>query len=276
MTEPFVLAVSNRKGGSGKTTTSVNLAAEWSSRGLRTLVVDLDTQGHAGFGLGITPVKGAPTAHDIFRAQGFDLSSAVLPTAWPNLWCAPADFLYDGTDGSGNGGEAGLLAARLRDPRIWDAYDIIVLDTPPSLDQVLLNAMAAADGVLIPMLPHALSAEGVKQLARLFYRVASSSNTGLKVIGLLPVMASGRINHHRSVIADVTKQFGPERVLRGIRADIQLAEAFAARRPIRAYAPRSRGALDYSLLADELAKLWRWPDGRPVRPQASAQPVKKV
>jgi chromosome partitioning protein len=276
MTEPFVLAVSNRKGGSGKTTTSVNLAAEWSSRGLRTLVVDLDTQGHAGFGLGITPVKGAPTAHDIFRKAGFDLSSAVLPTAWPNLWCAPADFLYDGTDSSGNGGDAGLLAAQLRDPRIWDAYDIIVLDTPPSLDQVLLNAMAAADGVLIPMLPHALSAEGVKQLARLFYRVASSSNTGLKVIGLLPVMASRRINHHRSVIADVTKQFGPERVLRGIRADIQLAEAFAARRPIRAYALRSRGALDYSLLADELAKLWRWPDGRPVRPQASAQPVKKV
>ncbi|HLN24416.1 MAG TPA: ParA family protein [Patescibacteria group bacterium] len=260
MITPFVLTVSNRKGGSGKTTTAVNLAAEWANRGWRVLVVDLDTQGHAGFGLGITPLKGAATAHDIFRDDGFDIRGAIVPCAWANLWCAPADFLFEGTDGPK---DPGRLAAQLRQPDIAARYDIIILDTPPALDQVLVNAMSAADGVLIPMLPHALSAEGVKQLSRLFYRISTTSNPNLKLIGLVPIMYNARLNHHQSVVSDIARQFGAERVMRGIRVDTKLAEAFAARQPIRISAPRSHGALDYFLLADELAQLWGWRrDGR--------------
>jgi chromosome partitioning protein len=268
MTAPFILAVSNRKGGSGKTTTAVNLAAEWANRGSRVLLVDLDTQGHAGFGLGVVPAKGAPTAHDIFRDPSSDLCRAIVPCAWPNLWCAPADFLFEGAEGPKN---PGLLSAQLRRPHMAERYDIIILDTPPSLDQVLVNAMGAADGVLIPMLPHALSAEGVKQLSRLFYRIATTSNPNLKLIGLLPIMVSARLNHHRSVIADMVRQFGAERVMRGIRVDTKLAESFAARQPIRIYAPRSHGALDYYLLADELAQLWGWRKGGAENAEAQFQ-----
>ncbi|KJS42469.1 MAG: chromosome partitioning protein [Rhodospirillaceae bacterium BRH_c57] len=258
MNTPFVLAVSNRKGGSGKSTSAVNLAAEWANRGSRVLVVDLDTQGHAGFGLGITPDKGAPTAHDIFRDPTLDISDAIVPCTWANLWCAPADFLFEGTD---ERRDPGLLASQLRRPELAAKFDIVILDTPPSLDQLLVNAMSAADGVLIPMLPHALSAEGVKQLSRLFYRIATTSNPGLKLIGLLPIMYNPRLKHHQSVVGDIVRQFGAERVMRGIRVDTKLAEAFAARKPIRYFAPRSHGALDYFLLADELAQMWGWRKG---------------
>jgi chromosome partitioning protein len=253
MSTPFVLSVSNRKGGSGKSTTVVNLAAEWSARGLRVLVVDLDTQGHAGLGLGISAAKGAPTAHDVFRDPGFDLAQAAVASVWDGLACVPADPLFDG-DGRR---DLDIVAQQLRRPAITGNYDVVILDTPPSLDFILMNALAAADGVLIPMLPHALSAEGVKQLSRLFYRIATTANPGLTLIGLLPVTINTRINHHRAVLADIHRQFGAERVLRGIRNDIALAESFAAGIPARIHAPRSRGSMDYFLLADELPRLWR-------------------
>lgn len=265
MTQPFILAISNRKGGTGKTTTTVNLAAEWASRGRRVLVVDLDTQGHSGYGLGIEAAKSGPTAHDLFRDEHFDIRVAVLATAWPNLWCVPANPLYDG---AGPCRDSTRLARQLRRPEMGE-YDVVILDTPPSLDLVLTNAMTAADGILIPLLPHALSAEGVKQLSRLFYKTVTTANPDLKLIGLLPIMASERIGHHRAVITDIARQFGSERMLRPIRSDIQLAAAFAERQPIRCFAPRSRGALDYYLLADELAGLWRWP-ALPVSPPEPA------
>jgi chromosome partitioning protein len=249
-----ILAVSNRKGGSGKTTTAVNLAAEWGARGRRVLLVDLDTQGHAGLGFGVVARRDEPTAHHVFSRPGFALDDAIRPTASPNVAVAPADPLFDGTDVADR--SVAALRRQLGAPAIRARFDLVILDTPPSLDLILVNALVAADSVLIPMIPHALSAEGVRQLTRLFFRVATTVNGGLTLAGLLPVMLNPRTTHHRDTLQEVGTEFGVERLLSGIRSDIQLAEAFASRQPIRDHAPRSRGAADYRVLADELAGLW--------------------
>jgi len=246
-----ILMVCNRKGGTGKTTTAVNLAAEFAARGRRTLLVDLDTQGHAGLGVGLSPpAKGSPTVHDLFRRPDLRLVQVITPTAHPNLWVAPADPLFDGI---GADGDCRRLAREFARAEIADAFDVVVMDTPPSLDIASMNGMAAARDVLIPVFPHALGLDGVQQLVRLIFRFASGGNPGLRLAGLLPIMLDPRINLHRVVMGELTRQFGAERILRPIRCDIRLAEAFHARQPVRVFAPRGRGALDFHLLADELA-----------------------
>lgn len=257
MTErPFIIAVSNRKGGTGKTTTAVNLAAELGHRGFRTLLVDLDTQGHAALGCGVTVERGAPTVHHVLRDPGAGLGAVIRPTPVAGVWLAPADTVHDGSGGP-IAPEA-LTGQLLRD-EVVAAFDRIVIDTPPSLDALLINGLAAADGVLIPLLPHPLSAEGVQQLARLFFKVGSTINPRLKLLGVLPVMIDRRLTLHRGVLEAMARQFGRDRLLSGIRTDIHLAEAFAGRAPIRLFKPKSRSALDYHLLAEELTSLWRLP-----------------
>ncbi|MBF0335899.1 MAG: ParA family protein [Alphaproteobacteria bacterium] len=250
----FVLAVGNRKGGTGKTTTSVNLAAEVAARGLDTLLIDLDTQGHAAVGLGVAaPAKGEPTVHCLFDGRVAHLRDAIVPTGHDRLSMVRADPLYDGIGGNA---QPTLIAQRLRDEGLLDAYRLIVIDTPPSLDPLLMNAVAAANGMLVPLTPHPLGMDGVRQLTRLLFRIGGTVNPDLRLIGLLPIMLDLRIRLHLDTVADMERGFGANRVLNGVRADIKLAEAFRDGKPIRDYAPRSRGAVDYAMLADDLIRGW--------------------
>ena len=263
-----VLAISNRKGGSGKSTTAVNLAAEWGARGVRTLLVDLDIQGHAGLGYGVVARRQEPSVHMIFTHPGFCLNEAIRSTAVENVLVAPADLTFDGTSR-----ERGIstLNNQLRAADITERFDLVILDTPPSLDMLLINALAAADAALVPMIPHALSTEGVRQFTRLFFRVATSIKPDLKLLGIVPVMVNARVNHQRSVLREVGIEYGRGRMLDGVRMDIELAEAFSAGLPIRAFAPFSRGAQDYRHLADELDELW--PPRRHAARYSSALPA---
>ena len=244
------LVVSNRKGGAGKTTVSVNLAAEFAAQGTRVLLVDLDSQNHCAVGLGLRTDKHTPTVHDLFRGAGASLADAVQETAYPNLFLAPADPLFD--HGSGLRDE-GLLRRALSSRVISESFDLVILDTPPSLDNLLINALHAARGILVPYVPHPLSLEAVKQLVRVLFRIKCGENPDLTILGFLPVMVSAYVRQHRLTTGEIARQFGAPRVLAGIRTDIHLAEAFGAGQPIRTFGPKTRAAQDFAALGEAMA-----------------------
>jgi chromosome partitioning protein len=249
-----VLVISNRKGGAGKTTVSVNISAEFAAAKQRILLIDLDSQGHCAVGLGVKISAGQAAVHDIFTSPTLRLIDAVCETSIHNLFLLPANPAFQHGD---SGNDEQCLARALADKSIAEQFDLIVIDTPPSLDNLLLNALAAANWVLVPYVPHPLSFEGVRQLVRVLFKVISSRNPKLKILGFLPVMTGNHVRQHRQTTEQVTKQFGALRVLNGIRTDIKLAEAFGVGKPIRLYAAKSRGAEDFSELATTLIQLMK-------------------
>ena len=247
-----VIVISNRKGGAGKTTAAVNLAAEFTAAGRRTLVIDMDTQGHCAVGLGVSIRSDTRTIHSLFQANNTSLCSAVISTPLENLDLIPADPLFN--HGKGNSSPY-ILKKALRESCFRDRYDIILIDTPPSFDTLLINALVAADNVLIPFVPHKLSYEGIKQLIRALYPIMIKDNPGLKILGFLPSMASDRIKFHIKMKGKIAEEFGTAKILPPIHNSIRLAEAFAAGKPVRCYAPKSRGAQDYRNAAIKIMEI---------------------
>jgi chromosome partitioning protein len=245
-----IISITNRKGGTGKSTTTVNLSAEFATKGYNTLVIDLDTQGHSSLGLGCIPNKNTLSAHLLFSEKGFIIEEAVLKTKWSNLYLIPANMMFE----HGNVSDNRILKDAILRSSLINRFDFILIDTPPSLDNLLLNALVASDYVLVTYIPHYLSMEGVKSLARVCFKVASTENPSLRLLGLVPVMVNHRIQQHKKVSDSLSFQFGKNRLFSGIRSDIKLVEAFEKHMPVKYYSSLSRGAIDYSILAEEVLK----------------------
>jgi chromosome partitioning protein len=246
-----VITIANRKGGVGKTTTVVNLAAELACRGRRVLVVDLDTQGHAALGFGVAPRRGEPSAHDALRDARIFSPASMRASRVANVEVLPCDPDYR----PGAGGADPRAFARALRP-LLSVYDDIVIDVSPSLDESMVAALVACDRLVIPTQLNHLAQDGVAKFAAALLRVATLLNRGFADFFVLPTHADLRTTMQREVLGRLTRDFGSSRVLGAIRVDVALAEAFGAGVPARLYRPHSRGAADYAATAERLLNAW--------------------
>ncbi|MFN2589442.1 MAG: ParA family protein [Actinomycetota bacterium] len=244
-----VLAVANQKGGVAKTTTTAALSAAWAARGRKVLAVDLDPQAALTYSLGFEPDELEPTIHDVLAGRT-GVADTVL-TSDEGFDVAPANIDLAGDEAYLLGRTAREYALREALEDVTSRYEILVLDCPPSLGVLTINALTAADQVLIPVQAETLSRRGVAQLLSTVADIRRLTNPELRVVGLLPTMYDGRTRHARDVLSAMAVEFTVP-VLAPVPKSIRFAEAPATGVSILSHSPRHAGALVYRELADEI------------------------
>jgi chromosome partitioning protein len=246
-----VIAIANQKGGVGKTTTAINLAASLAANDLNILLLDMDPQGNCTTGVGIAKEAGMPTIYNALMGHQ-SLESLVVPTEFEGLKMVPAD--------------KNLVAANLelvemesREFRLREAiepvrngYHYILIDCPPALDLLTVNSMVAADSVLVPIQCEFFALEGISQLVDTVERIRDTLQPNLKIEGVLLTMFDDRTNLARQVATDLRDFFQQQVFDTVIPRSIRLAEAPSFGKPILSYDVRSRGAESYIKLAKEI------------------------
>jgi chromosome partitioning protein len=246
-----VIAVANQKGGVGKTTTSVNLSACLAEAGKRVLLIDIDPQGNATSGLGVDRRKVKASVYDLLLEDMSPLD-AMVPTGTDGLFVVPATMDLAGA-------EIELVPRISRENRlkrvldpIKDQFDFILMDCPPSLGLLTINALTAADSILIPIQCEYYALEGLSQLMDTFKLVREALNTALEVEGVVLTMFDGRTNLSIQVVEDVKRFFRGKVYRTIITRNVRLSEAPSHGLPITAYDPKSKGAEAYTELAREV------------------------
>ena len=248
------IAIFNQKGGVGKTTTNINLAACLAMKGKKVLVLDIDPQGNTTSGLGISKKDLEYTSYDILIEDGFDPYRSIYRTVVDGLDIIPSNVDLAGAEVeliSINGRERKLKAAL---DVIKDSYDYIFVDCPPSLSLLTINALTAVDSVLVPIQCEFYALEGVSQLLSTIELVRNSFNPMLQVQGVLLSMFDGRANLSIQVAEEVKKFFGDKLYSSVIPRNIRLAEAPSFGLPITSYDPKSKGAQAYMDFAEEFLR----------------------
>jgi len=247
---PIVVALANQKGGVGKSTTAINLAATLAFQGQRTLLIDLDPQGNATSGLGVDRAAISTSIYDVLLKES-EVDDAVEPTSVRDLFVIPATIDLAGA-------EIELVSLFSRENRLRNAiteleqgFDVILIDCPPSLGLLTVNAFTAADEVLIPIQCEYYALEGLSQLLRNVQLVVSNLNPSLKVGGVVLTMYDGRTKLSKDVARQVRDHFGDDTYRTVIPRSVRLSEAPSYGEPIEAFDPMSRGAIAYRHLGRE-------------------------
>lgn len=246
-----IIAVANQKGGVGKTATVASLAAGLSASGQRVLVVDGDPQGNLSMALGAETSAEALTTYDLLLQPEVEVKHCQLRVPWGNVAVVPTDVRLAAA-------EVELAAAEDRHLRLQDKlrrklpYDFILLDTPPSLGFLTLNALAAADGVVIPVQCAYLAMQGLKQLLDTVEAVRAHGNPGLKIAGVLLTMYDPRTLHTQQVEERLREHFGDLVFPTPIRRSVVFDYATVAGEPVLVHRPESAGAQAYLQIAQEV------------------------
>ncbi|HEU5250781.1 MAG TPA: ParA family protein [Thermoanaerobaculia bacterium] len=247
-----VVAIANQKGGVGKTTTAINLGAALAAFDRKVALVDFDPQANATSGLGFSRQKNGASAYDVLL--GVDSREAIRPTTFPNLWLMPSgrDLV---------GAEIELVDQTGRERKLREAlepvrgnFDFVLVDCPPSLSLLTVNALTAADSVLVPLQTEYFALEGVTELLESVDRVRNAFNPALEIEGILLTMYDERTNLSRQVLDDIRRHFGDLVYETVIPRNVRLGEAPSFGKPVLAYDIKSRGAEAYLALGRELLK----------------------
>lgn len=249
-----IITVCNQKGGTGKTTSAINLAAYFALVGKKVLLVDLDPQANATSGAGVNKHEIKQGTYHILLEE-IDVKEIIKPTAIPNLWVAPSSIDLTGA-------EVELVSALGREYRLKKAlakpkeeFDFIIIDSPPSLGLLTINGMCAADSVLIPVQCEYYALEGVTQLVNTIRLVKENLNPDLQIEGVLLTMADFRTNITKEVISEVRTYFKEKVYNTVIPRSVRLTEAPSFGKPIPLYDKDSLGAQKYEALTKEILGL---------------------
>lgn len=248
-----IIAVCNQKGGTGKTTSTVNISSALALLGKKVLIVDMDPQGNAGSGVGINKSELKNTVYEVLTHK-IDIKNAITKTNFSSLEILPCNINLTGA-------EIELVGVISRETRLKKAidsikseYDYIFIDSPPSLGLLTLNSLVASDSILIPIQCEFYALEGVSQLLNTISLVKEGLNPELSIEGVLLTMADFRTNLTNEVIKEIRNYFKEKVYNTIIPRNIRLSEAPSFGKPINYYDPASVGAIKYKELADEIVE----------------------